>query len=207
MDISQLRFDTNTGLIPAIVQDSGSGRVLMLGYMNREALRKTLDEGLVTFYSRSKQRLWTKGESSDHFLHVVSVNDDCDGDTLLIKVRAEGPTCHEGTVSCFDSGQQGILMEQGLLFLAYLEEFLKERKADMPEGSYTSKMFAKGLDKLAQKVGEEAVETVIASKNTDDAEFVYEASDLMFHLMMLMVEKKIDFTMITNELQKRHRPI
>jgi phosphoribosyl-AMP cyclohydrolase / phosphoribosyl-ATP pyrophosphohydrolase len=206
MEITQLHFDSTTGLIPAIIQDAESGRVLMLGYMNQEALQKTLSEGIVTFFSRSKQRLWTKGETSGNTLRVVSVHDDCDHDTLLIKAQAEGPTCHEGTVSCFDSGQKGAVIEQGLPFLSYLEDFLKERKSSMPEGSYTSKMFAKGIDKLSQKVGEEAVETVIASKNEDDAEFIYEAADLVFHLMMLMVEKKIDFRMITNELQKRHHP-
>lgn len=205
MDITQIRFDSHTGLIPAIIQDAQSGRVLMLGYMNKEALEKTIKEGLVTFFSRSKQRLWTKGEESGNILHLVSIHEDCDRDSLLIKVHPKGPTCHTQEVSCFDAGQTGRVDEQGILFLSYLEALLKERKALMPEGSYTSKMFAKGLDKLAQKVGEEAVETVIAAKNEPNDEFIYEASDLIFHLMMLMVGKEVELSTLIKELERRHK--
>ena len=205
MNISHIRFDSHTGLVPAIIQDADSGRVLMLGYMNEEALQKTLSSGLVTFYSRSKQRLWTKGEESGNTLHLVSIHDDCDHDSLLIKAHPKGPTCHTQEISCFDAGQSGRVDEQGILFLSYLEALLKDRKAQMPEGSYTSMMFAKGLDKLAQKVGEEAVETVIAAKNEKDDEFIYEASDLMFHLMMLLVGKDIELASLIKELERRHR--
>ncbi len=204
MDINAITFDHATGLVPAIIQDAASGRVLMLGYMNRESLQKTADSGRVTFFSRSRNELWVKGETSGNFLRVVSISDDCDSDALLIKAEPDGPTCHTGSESCFDAGRSGILTETGLPFLAYLEAFLQDRKRTMPEGSYTSKMFAKGLDKIAQKVGEEAVETVIASKNDDYSEFVYEASDLLFHLMLLLVEKGIPFESLIEELRRRH---
>ncbi len=204
MNIEELTFDSVTGLIPAIIQDAISGRVLMMGYMNRESLQKTVDSGLVTFFSRSRNELWVKGETSGNYLRVVSISDDCDSDALLIKARPDGPTCHTGSESCFDAGTSGKLAETGLPFLAYLEAFLQKRKRSMPEGSYTSKMFAKGLDKIAQKVGEEAVETVIAAKNDDDKEFVYEASDLLFHLTLLLVEKEIPFESLIEELRRRH---
>lgn len=204
MNVELLRFDPVTGLIPAIVQDSRSGRVLMLGYMNREAVEQTLRSGKVTFFSRSKNRLWVKGETSGNFLHLVSMADDCDNDTLLIQATPDGPTCHTGETSCFDAGQAKASPETGLPFLAHLEAFLQERKRTMPEGSYTSKMFRKGLDKIAQKVGEEAVETVIAAKNTDENEFVYEASDLLFHLTLLMVERGVPLQRLIDELRRRH---
>jgi phosphoribosyl-AMP cyclohydrolase / phosphoribosyl-ATP pyrophosphohydrolase len=204
MDIGALNFDKNTGLIPAIVQHASSGRVLMLGYMNRESLQITIDSGRVTFFSRSRNELWTKGDTSGNFLHVVSVADDCDHDAVIVKARPDGPTCHTGSESCFDAGTSGQQVEIGMPFLAYLEEFLRERKRTMPEGSYTSNMFAKGLDKIAQKVGEEAVETVIAAKNDDTKEFIYEASDLLFHLTLLLVEKDIPFEALIEELRRRH---
>lgn len=204
MNIDALTFDPTTGLIPAIVQDAISGRILMLGYMNHESLQKTIDSGIVTFFSRSRNELWTKGDTSGNFLRVVSLADDCDQDALLVKAYPYGPTCHTGTESCFDAGSSGFHMETGFPFLAYLEEFLRERKRSMPEGSYTSKMFFKGLDKIAQKVGEEAVETVIAAKNDDDKEFIYEASDLLFHLTLLLVEKDIPFEALVEELRRRH---
>ena len=204
MNIDALNFDPDSGLIPAIIQDASTGRVLMLGYMNRESLQKTTDTGLVTFFSRSRNTLWTKGETSGNTLKVVSISDDCDSDTLLVKAHPVGPTCHTGADSCFDAGTSGKSTETGLPFLGYLETFLQERKRTMPEGSYTSKMFAKGLDKIAQKVGEEAVETVIASKNDDEKEFIYEASDLLFHLTLLLVEKNIPLEALIDELKRRH---
>lgn len=204
MNIDVLKFDPETGLIPAIIQDNQTGRVLMLGYMNRESIHKTLDSGLVTFFSRSRSELWTKGESSGNFLHFVSMADDCDNDALLIQARPQGATCHTGKTSCFEAGQSSAIPDSGLPFLGHLEAFLQERKRTMPEGSYTSKMFDKGLDKIAQKVGEEAVETVIAAKNDDEKEFVYEASDLLFHLILLMVQKEIPLQRLIEELRRRH---
>lgn len=203
MEISTLHFDENTGLIPVIIQDNLSGRVLMLGYMNREALQLTLETRKVTFFSRSRNQLWVKGETSGNFLHLVNISDDCDHDTLLIRAIPDGPTCHTGSESCFDAGFE-TAEENGVAFLAYLETFLKKRKQEMPADSYTSKMFTKGLDKIAQKVGEEAVETVIASKNDDEAEFIYEASDLLFHLTLLLVQKDIPLERIITELKRRH---
>ncbi len=204
MNPELLRFDSSTGLIPAIVQDSRSGRVLMLGYMNREAVDKTLRTGNVTFFSRSQKRLWVKGETSGNFLRLVSMADDCDHDTLLIQAEPDGPTCHTGKTSCFEAGQSETTPDTGLPFLAHLEAFLQERKRTLPEGSYTSKMFHKGLDKIAQKVGEEAVETVIAAKNDDEGELVYEASDLLFHLMLLLVERGVPLQRLIDELRRRH---
>jgi phosphoribosyl-AMP cyclohydrolase / phosphoribosyl-ATP pyrophosphohydrolase len=204
MNLDALKFDPATGLIPAIVQDAYTGRVLMLGYMNRESLQITIDSGRVTFFSRSRNEIWTKGDTSGNFLQLVSLTDDCDQDTILVKARPDGPTCHTGMESCFDAGSAGPKPETGAPFLAYLEAFLRERKRTMPEGSYTSNMFAKGLDKIAQKVGEEAVETVIAAKNDDEKEFIYEASDLLFHLTLLLVEKEIPFEALIDELRRRH---
>src|SRR5690606_14333844 len=204
MNIDVLKFDPESGLIPAIIQDSQTGRVLMLGYMNAESIQKTLNSGLVTFFSRSRNEFWTKGESSGNYLHFVSMADDCDNDALLIQARPDGATCHTGKTSCFEAGQSSTIPDTGLPFLGHLEAFLKERKSVMPEGSYTSKMFTKGLDKIAQKVGEEAVETVIAAKNDDEKEFVYEASDLLFHLTLLMVERGVPLQRLIDELRRRH---
>jgi len=192
-----MNFDTRTGLIPAIVQDAATGTVLMLGYMNADSLAQTRASGLVTFYSRSRQSLWTKGETSGNTLTVVDIREDCDADALLVLANPSGPACHNGTTSCFHP-YEGL----DLAFLAQLQTLLESRKRDMPEGSYTSKMFAKGVDKLAQKVGEEAVETVIAAKN-DNEELVYEASDLLFHLMMLLTEKGLRIEDLARELKSR----
>jgi phosphoribosyl-AMP cyclohydrolase / phosphoribosyl-ATP pyrophosphohydrolase len=202
MTPDHLKFD-DKGLIPAIVQDFTTGQVLMMAYMNADALKKTSETGLATFYSRSRQRLWTKGETSGNTMKVIDIQKDCDADTLLLRVKPEGPACHTGNTSCFFE-KEFILNEQ-FGFLRQLEDLLRKRKSDMPEGSYTSKMFASGLDKITQKVGEEAVETVIASKNDDDAAFIYEASDLLFHLMLLAVEKGIPFVKFVEELERRHR--
>lgn len=198
----RMNFDPTTGLIPAIIQDASTGTVLMLGYMNAESVQMTIDTGLVTFYSRSRQTLWTKGETSGHTLSFVSMTPDCDQDSLLVLAKPNGPTCHNNTTSCF-APYEG-LPAGALSFLAELETLLQSRKRDMPEGSYTTKMFAKGLDKIAQKVGEEAVETVIAAKN-NNAELRYEASDLLFHLMMLLVEKGMSLQDLADELKSRHR--
>ncbi len=198
-----MNFDPTTGLIPAIIQDASTGTVLMLGYMNAESVQMTIDTGLVTFYSRSRQTLWTKGETSGNTLAFVSMTPDCDQDSLLVLAKPNGPTCHNNTTSCF-SPYEG-LPTGSLSFLAELETLLQSRKRDMPEGSYTTKMFTKGLDKIAQKVGEEAVETVIAAKN-DNEELRYEASDLLFHLMLLLVEKGMTLQDLVDELKSRHSP-
>ncbi|HKJ31386.1 MAG TPA: bifunctional phosphoribosyl-AMP cyclohydrolase/phosphoribosyl-ATP diphosphatase HisIE, partial [Balneolales bacterium] len=183
MNIEELNFDKGDGLIPAIIQDEKTGRVLMLGYMNREAVEKTLKSGLVTFYSRSKKRLWTKGETSGNYLHLREIQKDCDDDTILVQAEPEGPTCHTGHDSCFHEKQFSPSWQatsNGKAFLDELEDLLYNRKKNLPEKSYTSTMFKKGLDRIAQKVGEEGVETVIAAKNDDKAAFIYEASDLVF---------------------------
>lgn len=196
-------FDKTDGLVPAIIQDQSTHQVLMLGYMNRQALNKTLDEGRVTFYSRSKNRLWTKGETSGNHLEVASIQQDCDADTLLIEAKPIGPACHTGETSCFH--QLPYKPAGNSDFLHQLENLLTTRKQELPEGSYTSKLFQKGTDKVAQKVGEEAVETVIAAKN-ENSELLYEASDLLFHLLMLLVDRGIKLDELISELEKRHKP-
>jgi phosphoribosyl-ATP pyrophosphohydrolase/phosphoribosyl-AMP cyclohydrolase len=195
--LPRMTFDPQTGLIPAIVLDAATGTVLMLGYMNAESVAKTYETGLVTFYSRSRQTLWTKGETSGNTFALVDIREDCDGDALLVLANPVGPACHNGTTSCFHP-YEGL----DLAFLAQLQTLLESRRREMPPGSYTSTMFAKGVDKLAQKVGEEAVETVIAAKN-DNAELIYEASDLVFHLMMLLTEKGLRIEDVARELRRR----
>ncbi len=197
----QLDFEKSDGLIPAIIQDDQTRQVLMMGYMNREALDKTMDSGLVTFYSRSKDRLWTKGETSGNHLKATSIQQDCDADTLLFMAQPVGPACHTGETSCFHQFKYD---EPGKAdFLLQLEQLLISRKTEQPEGSYTSSLFQKGTDKVAQKVGEEAIETVIAAKNENE-ELRYEASDLLFHLLMLLVQRDLPLTVLIDELKKRH---
>jgi phosphoribosyl-ATP pyrophosphohydrolase/phosphoribosyl-AMP cyclohydrolase len=196
----KIDFLKNTdGLIPAVIQDAETGKVLMLGYMNEEAYGKTQREGVVTFYSRSKQRLWTKGETSNNFLHVKEILVDCDGDTLLIKVRPAGPTCHTGADTCFDEVNQG----KGL-FLNYLQGIIRDRKQNPTEKSYTSSLFKKGVNKIAQKVGEEAVELVIEAKDSNDDLFKGEAADLLYHYLILLEQKNIDLDEVIAVLQQRH---
>lgn len=200
--IQDIQFSKSDGLVPVVVQDSQTAQVLMLGYMNREALEQTINSGYVTFFSRSRQRLWMKGEESGNTLRVVRMQPDCDNDALLVEAIPAGPTCHTGETSCFFrhsfEGRQGQLD-----FLLKLQELLSERKRTLPEGSYTSKMFRAGRDKLAQKVGEEAVETVIGVKNSRE-EFTYEASDLLFHLMMLLTAEGMQLQDLVKELESRH---
>jgi len=199
--LNQLDFGKLNGLIPAIIQDASNGQVLMTGFMNQEACKETMKSGKVTFYSRTKKRLWMKGETSGNILTVKKTFIDCDDDTLLILAEPAGVVCHEGTQSCFGSESP---VFDSFDFLSQLESLLNDRKRTLPEGSYTSKMFQKGLDKITQKVGEEAVETVIASKNDDRKEFVYESADLIFHLLLLLVEKDVPLRDIINELEQRH---
>ena len=196
----KLDFEKMGGLIPAIIQDSCTGKVLMLGFMNEEALSKTEETGKVTFFSRTKNRLWTKGETSGNFLNVVSIAVDCDNDTLLIKVKPVGPVCHTGSDTCFGETNQ-----TDLFFLSYLQDFIDKRKAEMPEGSYTTSLFKKGVNRMAQKVGEEAVETVIEATNGTEEGFLYEASDLIYHLIVLLTSKGHRIEELAQELKKRHK--
>ncbi len=193
-------FSKSNGLVPAIIQDYMTSKVLMLGYMNEEALKKTQETGQVTFFSRTKDRLWTKGEESGNFLNVKSINVDCDNDTLLIKVIPVGPVCHTGTDTCWGESNQG-----DISFLKFLQEFIEVRHAEMPEGSYTTSLFNKGINRMAQKVGEEAVETVIEATNGTEEGFLYEASDLVYHLIVLLRSKGYSLDDIGRELKKRHK--
>ena len=185
--------------MPAVVQDADTGRVLMLGFMNPEALQKTEKEGKVTFYSRTKQRLWTKGEESGNYLHVVEVLKDCDQDTLLIKARPAGPVCHTGSDTCFNEQNRG-----GLGFLGSLQKLIHRRKEEMPANSYTTTLFQAGINKIAQKVGEEAVELIIEAKDRDDELFLNEAADLIYHLMVLLSARGYGIENVTRILEERH---
>lgn len=188
------------GLVPAIVQDSSTGVVLMLGFMNPEALDTTKATGRVTFFSRLKQRLWTKGETSGNFLDLVSITADCDSDTLLIKARPNGPVCHTGSATCFGESSAG-----SIDFVQELEAVIGQRRADLAEGSYVSKLYSKGINKIAQKVGEEAVETVIAAKDDDIEAFRNEAADLLFHYLILLQAKDTRLADIVEVLRERRR--
>ncbi|MBO0937957.1 bifunctional phosphoribosyl-AMP cyclohydrolase/phosphoribosyl-ATP diphosphatase HisIE [Fibrella sp. HMF5335] len=192
------------GLVPAVVQDDQTGKVLMLGYMNAEAYEKTQAEGIVTFFSRSKQRLWTKGETSSNFLHVRELLVDCDGDTLLIKATPDGPTCHTGADTCFAEVNRGRANPGRGQFLNYLQGIIHDRKVNPSDQSYTASLFKKGVNKIAQKVGEEAVELVIEAKDNNDDLFRGEAADLLFHYLVLLEEKNIDLDEIIDVLQQRH---
>lgn len=204
MNIKELDFKKGDGLIPAIVQDAETYQVLMLGYMNKEAVKQTLEDEQVTFYSRSKERLWTKGETSGNTLQLVDIQADCDNDSILILANPRGPTCHTGKTSCFHE-KKFKPKKHNLDFLLDLEELIYDRKAEMPEGSYTTYLFDKGVDKIAQKVGEEAVETVIESKNKKKKKLVGEAADLLFHLMVLLAERDVSLKKVVKKLKKRHK--
>jgi len=196
----QLDFEKMGGLIPAVIQDDRTSKVLMLGFMNQEALAKTYETGKVTFFSRTKNRLWTKGEESGNFLHVVSITEDCDQDTLLIKANPVGSVCHTGNDTCF-----GEKNEEDVMFLKYLQDFIVDRRQKMPEGSYTTTLFNKGIGRIAQKVGEEAVETVIEAMDGNDERLLYEGSDLLYHLIVLLTYKGFRLEDLANELKKRHK--
>ena len=193
-------FDKSSdGLLPAVIQDADTGKVLMLGYMNRAAYDKTVAENIVTFFSRSKQRLWTKGETSSNFLHVREIRVDCDGDTLLINARPAGPVCHTGADTCFNEVNLGKAQ-----FLNYLQGIIHDRKVNPSESSYTTTLFNRGINKIAQKVGEEAVELVIEAKDNNDDLFKGEAADLLFHFLVLLEQKNINLDDIVAVLQSRH---
>ncbi len=187
------------GLIPAIVQDARTLKVLMLGFMDEEALAVTQQTGKATFYSRSQQKIWTKGETSGHFLKVTEILPDCDNDTLLIKANPIGPTCHKGTDTCFDE------LNQSAFSLEYLESVIEQRLSESPENSYTRRLFDKGINKIAQKVGEEAVELVIEAKDQDDNLFINEAADLMFHYLLLLKAKGFKLNDVIKTLEGRHK--
>lgn len=196
----EVDFTKNDGLVPCIIQDAHTGMVLMLGYMNAEALQQTLQEKRVTFYSRSKQRLWTKGEESGNYLRLVSIASDCDHDTLLIRVTPTGPVCHTGTDTCW-----GEKNENPLSWLTRLEQTIADRKDNPTESSYTSQLFAKGINKVAQKVGEEAVELVIEAKDNNKDLFLNEAADLLFHYLILLQAKGLTLKDVTGVLKQRSR--
>ena len=197
IDIQTLDFDKTQGLIPCIVQDAKTNNVLMLGYMNREALDKTLAENKLTFYSRTKQRLWTKGETSGNYLHLVDVKIDCDNDTLLLKVTPQGPTCHTGSDTCFNELNK-------ISGLEFLEAIIQERKKNPKAGSYTNQLLDSGINKVAQKVGEEAVELIIEAKDNHKELFLNEAADLMFHYLLLLNAKGFKLQDVADVLHKRH---
>ena len=199
MDID---FEKSGGLVPAIIQDADTKTVLMLGYMKKEAYEKTVATGLVTFYSRSRKCLWTKGETSNNFLRLVDIKVDCDNDTLLVKVHPDGPTCHKGTDTCWGEENE----KSPLLFLAELSDFIEKRHQEMPEGSYTTSLFRDGLNRMAQKVGEEALELVIEATNGTNDRLIYEGSDMLYHLIVLLTHKGLRIEDMAAELRERHCP-
>jgi len=196
-----IAFDKSPdGLLPAIIQDSITGKVLMLGYMNAEAYQKTMTDKIVTFFSRSKQRLWTKGETSNNFLNVKNVLIDCDGDTILIYASPDGPTCHTGNDTCFQEINDG-----KVLFINHLRDVIRDRKLNPSDKSYTSELFQKGVNKVAQKVGEEAVELVIEAKDDNKELFLGEAADLFYHYLVLLEQKNYTFDEVIDVLMQRHK--
>tara|TARA_B100000497_G_scaffold122614_1_gene153935 strand:+ start:328 stop:939 length:612 start_codon:yes stop_codon:yes gene_type:complete len=201
IDIQKLKFDENTGLIPAIIQDATTRVVLMQGYMNEEAINQTIESKKVTFFSRSKQRLWTKGETSKNFLNLVSIASDCDNDALLITAQPQGPTCHTGSDTCWDQANNS----SGVHFLTHLGNVIKDRHLNPNDESYTSQLFKKGINKVAQKVGEEAVEIVIEAKDDNEELFLNEAADLMYHYLVLLEAKGYCLDDVCHILEKRHQ--
>lgn len=198
----EIDFKKQGGLVPAIIQDNITNNVLMLGYMNEDAYEQTLKTGKVTFWSRSRQCLWTKGETSGNFLNLVSIKRDCDNDTLLVRVNPVGPACHLGTDTCWGEKNE----TNPLLFLTELQDFINKRHEEMPEGSYTTSLFKDGLNRMAQKVGEEALEAVIEATNGTNERLIYEASDMFYHLIVLLTSKGLRIEDIAKELQVRHDP-
>ena len=195
-------FEKSGGLVPAIIQDANTRQVLMLGYMNQEALEKTQSTGLVTFYSRSRQTLWTKGETSGNHLKLVDIKVDCDNDTLLVRAIPTGPVCHTGTDTCWGETNTA----NPLLFLTQLQDFIEKRHEEMPEGSYTTSLFRDGLNRMAQEVGEEALELVIEATNGTNDRMVYEGADMLYHLIVLLTSKGMRIEDLASELRTRHDP-
>jgi phosphoribosyl-AMP cyclohydrolase / phosphoribosyl-ATP pyrophosphohydrolase len=201
-DSGQLDFGKSDGLLPAVIQHAATGAVLMLGYMNREALRETLGRRRVVFFSRSRQRLWEKGETSGHFLELVQIRTDCDRDTLLVTAWPRGPVCHLGTATCF--GDEPLTAGERLAFLGTLEGVIARRIAERPEGSYTARLFAQGSKRIAQKVGEEGLEVALAAVAETDDKVIAESADLLFHLLVLLKSRGLPFERVLAELQSRH---
>ncbi len=212
IDKMEIDFDKMQGLVPAIIQDAETRQVLMLGYMNRQAYDLTVMTGKVTFWSRTRKTTWTKGETSGNYLHVVDIKNDCDNDTLLIRVNPVGPVCHTGTDTCWgekNTPMHAISQDRSsnpLLFLSELQDFIEERYRQMPEGSYTTSLFRDGLNRMAQKVGEEALELVIEAVNGTDERMIYEGSDMLYHLLVLMTSKGLRIEQMAEELMLRHNP-
>ena len=203
LDARRLDWAKGHGLLPAVIQDARSGRVLMLGYMDEDALRRTLTEGRVTFFSRSRNAPWVKGETSGHYLDVVQVSADCDGDTVLVLANPHGPACHRGTTTCFADAQDPDAAR--IAFLASLEATVAQRIAESPEGSYTARLFHQGIGRIAQKVGEEGVEAALAAVTRDDVELVGECADLLYHLVVLLKSRNLTLERVVAELASRHK--
>lgn len=197
-----INFEKQNGLVPAIIQDSVTLNVLMLGYMNEEAYKKTISTKKVTFYSRSRKCLWTKGETSGNYLELVSIKSDCDNDTLLIRAIPHGPTCHTGTDTCWGEDNK----KNPVLFLTELQDFINKRHEEMPENSYTTSLFKDGTERMAQKVGEEALEAVIEAVKGDNKRLIYESSDMLYHLIVLLTSKGLRIEQVISELAERHQP-
>lgn len=206
VNVSEVDFDKGDGLVPAVVQDAESRCVLMLGYMNKEALERTLKSGRVTFYSRSRQCLWEKGETSGHWLEVREIRKDCDADALLVKVKAHGAVCHTGADTCWGEVNVCGTQRNGTEFLTELQDFIDRRRKEMPDGSYTTSLFRAGVNRMGQKVGEEALETVIEAVNGSKERMVYEAADMMYHLIVLLSAKGLRVEDVVKELEGRHAP-
>lgn len=198
IDISQLNFSKLNGLIPAIIVDDSNDKILMLGFMNEEALRISIESGKVTFFSRTKNRLWTKGETSGNFLLIKNIISDCDNDSIIIYATPQGPTCHLGNYSCFN------IPNENLNFLIKLTDLVNQRKKHLPENSYTTKLFKQGSDRIIQKVGEEATEVIIAAKNKSRKEIIYESADLLYHLIVMLADNELSITDVVKELELRH---
>jgi phosphoribosyl-ATP pyrophosphohydrolase/phosphoribosyl-AMP cyclohydrolase len=200
---SEVDWDKLDGLAPAVVQHAFDGRILMVGYMNQEALERTLESGRVTFWSRSRQQLWTKGETSGNHLDLVTARLDCDRDCLLVRARPHGPTCHRGTDTCFDADGDDPARPT-LAFLSLLEEVIRGRESERPEGSYTTRLFEAGVKRIAQKVGEEGVETALAATAGDDRELLDESADLLYHLLVLLRSRGLELESVVERLEQRH---
>lgn len=199
IDISQLNFSKLNGLIPAIIVDDSKDKILMLGFMNEEALHISIESGKVTFFSRTKNRLWTKGETSGNFLMIKNIITDCDNDSIIIYATPQGPTCHLGNYSCFN------IPNENLNFLMKLTDLVNQRKKHLPENSYTTKLFKEGSDRIIQKVGEEATEVIIAAKNKSRKEIIYESADLLYHLIVMLADNELSITDVVKELELRHK--
>ena len=205
----EIDFNKMDGLVPAIIQDAQTDKVLMLGFMNEEAYKKTVETGKVTFWSRTRNTLWTKGETSGNFLNVVEILNDCDQDTLLIKANPVGPVCHTGADTCWNEKnphKPANSKDNALLFLSELQDFIEKRHDEMPEGSYTTSLFKDGLNRMAQKVGEEALELVIEACNGTNERMIYEGSDMLYHLIVLLTSKGLRIEDMAAELRERHNP-